>query len=98
MPRKNETGQRRFWERCGVRDVVFSCDDRGAKFLRVTVWSLLERYRGAEPIRVNVLEGFGGHSEESKRLLAEVFKPRDAASGDAARDGMSGTFRSFFRG
>ena len=33
-----------------------------------------------------------------KRLLAEVFKPRDAASGDAARDGMSGTFRSFFRG
>lgn len=55
-----------------MRDVVFSCDDRGAKFLRVTVWSLLERYRGAEPIRVNVLEGFGGHSAESKRLLAEV--------------------------
>lgn len=55
-----------------MRDVVFSCDDRGAKFLCVTVWSLLSNYRGAEPIRVNVFEGFGGHSPESKLKLAEV--------------------------
>ena len=55
-----------------MRDVAFSCDDNGARFLRVAVWSLLEKYRGAEPIRVNVFEGFGGHSPESKRLLAEV--------------------------
>ena len=55
-----------------MRDVAFSCDDNGAKFLRVTVWSMLEHYRGAEPIRINVLEGFGGHSAESKRLLGEV--------------------------
>ena len=25
-----------------MRDVAFSCDDNGAKFLRVTVWSLLK--------------------------------------------------------
>ena len=55
-----------------MRDVVFSCDDRGAKFLRVTVYSLLSRYRGKEPVRVNVLEGFGGHSPESKTALAET--------------------------
>ena len=55
-----------------MRDVVFSCDDRGAKFLRVTVWSLLSHYHGSAPIRINVFEGFGGHSDESKRLLAEV--------------------------
>ena len=51
---------------------MFSCDDRGARFLRVSVWSLLERYRGARPVRVNVLEGFGGHSAESKRALAGI--------------------------
>ena len=55
-----------------LRDVVFSCDDGGARFLRVSVWSLLDHYRGKEPIRINVLEGFGGHSAESKRLLAET--------------------------
>lgn len=55
-----------------MKDVAFSCDDNGARFLRVTVWSLLKRYKGEEPIRVNVFEGFGGHSEESKRLLREV--------------------------
>ena len=55
-----------------MRDVAFSCDDNGAKFLRVTVWSLLEHYKGAEPIRINVLEGFGGHSAESKRKLQAV--------------------------
>ncbi|MBQ6327476.1 MAG: hypothetical protein IJI35_00545 [Kiritimatiellae bacterium] len=55
-----------------MRDVVFSCDDRGAKFLRVTVWSLLSHYHGSAPVRINVLEGFGGHSDENKRLLAEV--------------------------
>ena len=64
-----------------MKDVVFSCDDNGAKFLRVTVWSLLEHYRGSEPIRINVLEGFGGHSAESKSklevLVGEWNKKRD---------------------
>ena len=55
-----------------MRDVAFSCDDNGAKFLRVTVWSLLDRYRGAEPIRINVFEGFGGHSEASKAGLQAI--------------------------
>ncbi len=54
------------------RDIAFSCDDNGAKFLRVTVWSLLKHYAGAEPIRINVFEGFGGHSAENKRKLQEV--------------------------
>ena len=52
-----------------MRDVAFSCDDNGAKFLRVTVWSLLEHYTGEEPLRINVFEGFGGHSAESKSKL-----------------------------
>ena len=51
------------------RDVAFSCDDNGARFLRVTVWSLLSRYHGERPLRVNVFEGFGGHSPENKRQL-----------------------------
>ena len=55
-----------------MRDVCFSCDDNGAKFLRVTVWSLLKNYRGNEPIRINVFEGFGGHSAENKAKLKEV--------------------------
>ena len=55
-----------------MRDVAFSCDDNGAKFLRVTVWSLLKHYRGDEPLRINVFEGFGGHSAANKGLLAEV--------------------------
>ena len=52
-----------------MRDVCFSCDDNGAEFLRVTVWSLLKHYRGSEPLRINVFEGFGGHSAESKSRL-----------------------------
>lgn len=55
-----------------MKDVAFSCDNNGAKFLRVTVYSLLSHYKGEEPIRINVFEGFGGHSEESKSALAEV--------------------------
>lgn len=55
-----------------MKDVAFSCDDNGAKFLRVTVWSLLNHYKGEEPIRINVFEGFGGHSAESKAALKEV--------------------------
>jgi len=55
-----------------VRDVAFSCDDNGAKFLRVTVWSLLKHYRGAEPLRINVFEGLGGHSAENKAKLKAV--------------------------
>ena len=55
-----------------MRDVCFSCDDNGAKFLRVTVWSLLKHYRGTEPLRINVFEGFGGHSAENKAKLQEI--------------------------
>ena len=54
------------------RDIAFSCDDNGAKFLRVTVWSLLKHYRGKEPLRINVFEGFGGHSAESKAKLKAI--------------------------
>jgi len=55
-----------------MREVAFSCDDNGAKFLCVTVWSLLEHYRGEEPLRINVFEGFGGHSPESKAKLRKI--------------------------
>ena len=55
-----------------MKDVAFSCDDNGAKFLRVTVWSLLRHYRGSEPLRINVFEGFGGHSLENKAKLQEI--------------------------
>ena len=55
-----------------MKDVAFSCDDNGAKFLRVTVWSLLKHYKGAEPIRINVFEGFGGHSAENKAKLKAI--------------------------
>ena len=55
-----------------MKDVAFSCDDNGAKFLRVTVWSLLKHYRGDEPLRINVFEGFGGHSAENKAKLQEI--------------------------
>ena len=55
-----------------MRDVAFSCDDNGAKFLRVTVWSLLKHYKGDEPLRINVFEGFGGHSAENKAKLKEM--------------------------
>lgn len=55
-----------------MKDVAFSCDDNGAKFLCVTVWSLLKRYKGDEPLRINILEGFGGHSAENKARLQEI--------------------------
>ena len=52
--------------------MAFSCDDNGARFLRVTVWSLLAHYHGAEPLRINVFEGFGGHSAANKAKLQEI--------------------------
>ena len=55
-----------------MRDVAFSCDDGGSDFLRVAVWSLLGHYAGEDTIRVNVFEGFGGHSAAHKDALAEV--------------------------
>ena len=55
-----------------MRDIAFSCDDNGAKFLCVTVWSLLRHYAGTEPLRINVFEGFGGHSPASKAKLRAV--------------------------
>lgn len=63
-----------------MRDVAFSCDDNGAKFLCVTVGSLLSHYKGAEPLRINVFEGFGGHSAESKaklRAIVESYNQKD---------------------
>ncbi|MBQ0032773.1 MAG: hypothetical protein KBT68_08230 [bacterium] len=66
------------------RDIAFSCDDNGAKFLRVTVWSLLKHYKGDEPIRINVFEGFGGHSAANKleleKIVEEWNKKRDIHS------------------
>ena len=62
-----------------MRDVAFSCDDNGAKFLRVTVWSLLHHYKGDEPLRINVFEGFGGHSAENKAKLQEIVNGFDEA-------------------
>ena len=55
-----------------MMDVAFSCDDAGARFLRVAVWSLLAHWRGPDPVRINVLEGFGGHSAANRRELAAV--------------------------
>ena len=55
-----------------MRDVAFSCDDRGSAFLKVAVWSLLDNYGGDEPLRINVFEGWGGHSEAHKAELAAV--------------------------
>ena len=71
-----------------MKDVAFSCDDNGAKFLRVTVWSLLKHCRGAEPIRINVFEGFGGHSAENKEKLQKV-----VASFASARSPRTATVR-----
>ena len=59
-------------EAAAVRDVAFSCDDNGVPFLKVAVWSLLAHYRPTVPLRVNVFEGWGGHSAESKRALGEI--------------------------
>ena len=55
-----------------MNDVAFSCDDRGTPFLKVAVWSLLDRYGGDEPLRVNIFEGWGGHSAEHKAELAAI--------------------------
>jgi len=55
-----------------MRDVAFSCDDNGVRFLKVAVGSLLSHYRGAEPIRVNVFDGFGGHSEAHRAEMREL--------------------------
>jgi len=54
------------------RDVAFSCDDNGVRFLKVSVWSLLAHYRGREPIRVNVFDGFGGHSAAHRHEMREL--------------------------
>ena len=55
-----------------MRDVAFSCDDGGVPYLKTAVWSLLSRYVGKEPLRVNVFEGWGGHSAAHKAELAEL--------------------------
>ena len=64
-----------------MKDIAFSCDDNGARFLRVTVWSLLKHYKGAEPLRVNIFEGFGGHSDESKAKLQAIIDGFNTAGG-----------------
>jgi len=55
-----------------MRDVAFSCDDNGVRFLKVSAWSLLSHYKGGEPIRVNVFDGFGGHSEAHRNEMREL--------------------------
>lgn len=55
-----------------MKDVAFSCDDNGAVYLRVAVGSLLEHYKSRQPLRINVFEGFGGHSPQSKDRLQKV--------------------------
>ena len=67
-----------------MRDVAFSCDDNGAKFLRVTVWSLLKHYTGTEPLRINVFEGFGGHSAENKAKLQAIVDSHQRPRGEDA--------------
>ncbi len=73
-----------------VRDIAFSCDNNGAKFLCVTVWSLLNGYRGDAPLRINVFEGFGGHSPESKaklRAVVDSFNAKDNCKTSCGRIG-----------
>lgn len=60
------------------RDVAFSCNEQGTRFLNVAVWSLLEHYRGEVPLRVNVFEGWGGHSERSKAQLRAIVESHRA--------------------
>lgn len=77
-----------------MRDVAFSCDDNGARFLRVTVWSLLSHYRGTEPIRINVFEGFGGHSPENKaklQAIVDAFNAKGLRSEAGAWNGSPAT-------
>ena len=75
-----------------MKDVAFSCDDNGAKFLRVTVWSLLKHYKGDEPLRINVFEGFGGHSAESKAKLQEIVKAFNEAKAKGKDEQRNGEF------
>ena len=75
-----------------MRDIAFSCDDNGAKFLRVTVWSLLKHYKGTEPVRINVFEGFGGHSAESKAKLREIVDRFNKAKAEGEGEQRNGEF------
>ena len=65
-----------------MREVAFSCDNNGTRFLNVAVWSLLKHYGESarakapkaelEPVRINVFEGYGGHSKEAKAKLKAI--------------------------
>lgn len=55
-----------------MRDVVYSCDANGARFLAVSLYSLLRHYRGVEPLRINVLEAYGGLPPEAKSQLESI--------------------------
>lgn len=55
-----------------IHDVVYSCDDNGARFLAVSLYSLLHHYRGTDPLRVNILEAYGGLSAASKSTLRSI--------------------------
>ena len=57
-----------------VRDVAFSCNDAGTPYLNVAVYSLLEHYKSDIPLRINVFEGYGGHSAESKARLKSIIE------------------------
>ena len=66
MPSKNSSSL------AAVRDVAFSCDDAGVPFLKVAVWSLLSHYGARVSLRINVFEGWAGHSPASKAALHEI--------------------------
>jgi len=55
-----------------MRDVVLSSNDAGVDYLLVTAYSLLSKYRGTEPIRINVLDGYGGLKEANRTRIREL--------------------------
>ena len=44
----------------------------------MTVWSLLKYYKGSDSLRINVFEGFGGHSAENKAKLGALVEEWNA--------------------
>ena len=68
-----------------VHDIAFSCDNNGAPFLNVAVYSLLAHYQGEVPLRINIFEGYGGHSEESKAKLKAIIEKANKVREESAR-------------
>jgi len=55
-----------------MRDVILSSNDEGTGYLLVAACSLLKNYRGDEPLRINVLDGFGGLKEENRERIRSL--------------------------